>query len=371
MNQAKTAALLWMSERIGPAAQRKVMDQGGLEGFFERTESEWIALGLSPEEAVKLAERKNRERLDSRLETLERRDVRILIETDADWPVSSVPEALPPILFARGRATHSRPGLAVVGSRKPSAYGLEIARAIGREAGLRGVALVSGAALGIDMASHEGALDAKGTTLAVLGCGILVAYPPQAKELLDRIADQGMVLSQFFPEMEPRVETFPIRNKTIAALSESVVAVEGTLTSGTRHTVRFAREFGLRVFAVPGEITRPQAALPNRLLAEGALVVTHPADPVDPLRRKGASQLDLTFGADPKEKVVQAAEVPDSPLMRRLLDEIRQGRVTVDELLSLDLAPAGELNEALLALELGAWVRQEPGRRYAPTLKRR
>ncbi len=364
MRNGRERALLWLAESLAPAAQRRALAAIEEDGFFDRSSRDWIARGLTEKDARSLLDEKRRDGLEERFARMKAAGIGILTEIDAAFPYT-LPAArhLPPILFWKGTpALWRKAGIAVVGTRKPSAYGREIARAIGQEAGLRGEIVVSGAATGIDTEAHEGALGAGGPTVAVLGCGLHHVYPPDAGPLLERIARQGAVVSQFPPDTRPLARHFPIRNAVIAALCRSVVIVEGASKSGSRYTADYARKMGVRLFAVPGEITRPQAALPNRLLAEGARAVLSPADPSDPLAAKEAIQADLPLGNSDKRE--EKRDLPE--LHHRILEAVHTGNGLADDLAAMKLCGPAELNQALLELELSGRIRQEPGRRYTP-----
>ncbi|RJO67709.1 MAG: DNA-protecting protein DprA [Myxococcales bacterium] len=376
MSEDRQLALLFLAERLGPAGQRLALGSLNDLRLFERNADEWRAVGLSEKDAARLADPEGRRGLEERLKRLAALGARIVHCGEASYPYTvSAADRLPPILFLRGQgAAWRREGVAVVGSRKPSGYGREVAQEIGREAAARGVPVISGAAEGIDTAAHLGALDARGTTVAVLGFGLFNAYPASSRELLERIAGQGALVSQFPPETPPDRPNFPIRNAVIAALAETVVVVEGVETSGAGYTADYARKFGRTLFAVPGDIGRPQSALPNRLLAEGAAAVTKPADPFDPLARAIGAKTRRPAAARPSPSGKPAETTPEtiateelsglSDLEHLLTDAISAGKQTVDELLAVSQGDIGQVNAALLALELKGVVRQEPGRRY-------
>lgn len=373
-SESKYLHLLWLAEKLAPVGQRKALRYLEDREFFDRTKGDWIGLGLSEDEAANITDQKQREGLGDRLRKLKREGIRILTSGDGDFPFTlPLGDKLPPILFMRGNGQGwRREGLAVVGSRKPTAYGLEVAGAVAREAAFRGIPVISGAALGIDTAAHEGALEAGGATVAVLGSGLFHIYPPKAGPLLDRISERGAVISQFPPQKKPDKTTFPVRNHLIAAFSSGVVVVEGAGNSGARHTARAAKDMNIQLFAVPGDITRPQSSLPNRLLAAGALPVTTPADPSDPLAMKSGAQGELfpKKNAAASEKKGMMMEIPEDlpEFPGRIVALIREGANQIDELQAKTGADHGKLNEALLDLEIRGLVRQSAGRSYTATL---
>jgi DNA processing protein len=173
--------------------------------------------------------------------------------------------------------------VAIVGSRRATSYGREVARSLGNELGSAGVVVVSGLAFGIDACAHRGALDAGAPTVAVLGCGPDVAYPAAHRGLWRRIAEEGAVLSELPPGAVPWRWTFPARNRIMAALAGMTVVVEAAARSGSLVTARLASESGRRLGAVPGPVTSRASGGPNSLLSEGAVVVRGAADVLDAL----------------------------------------------------------------------------------------
>jgi DNA processing protein len=179
----------------------------------------------------------------------------------------------------------SREGVVtIVGSRRATSYGREVARSLSRELGSAGAVVVSGLAFGIDACAHRGALDAGAPNIAVLGSGPDVAYPAAHRGLWRRIAEQGAVLSELPPGATPWRWTFPARNRIMAALAGMTVVVEATARSGSMVTARLASEYGRQVGALPGPITSSASVGPNSLLADGAVVVRGAADVLDALR---------------------------------------------------------------------------------------
>jgi len=189
----------------------------------------------------------------------------------AGWPDRLAHlEAPPAELWIWGSALPRTPAVAVVGSRRATLAGLAVARRLGGELADAGVQVVSGMALGIDGAAHQGCLDAGGSTVAVLGCGIDVCYPVRHRELRDRIVASGCVLTEEAPGTQPLKGRFPKRNRLIAALAQAVVVVEATARSGALSTARWAADLGREVLAVPGSITVPQSLGANLLIRDGA-----------------------------------------------------------------------------------------------------
>jgi DNA processing protein len=239
--------------------------------------------------------------------------------------------------------------VALVGARRASAYGLEVARSLGRELAVAGVPVVSGMALGIDSAAHEGALEAGGLTVAVLAGGADLAYPRSRARLHRRIAAEGLVVSELPPGTSPHRWSFPARNRIMAGLAQMTVVVEGSVRSGSLITAGFAQDLGRELGAVPGQVTSALAAGPNGLIADGAHVVRSSADVLDVLYGPGAAP--------------PAARPKLEPRLADLLRAVERGEGSPDTLAS-DPAQAADVLAGLTELELLGLVRRAAGGRY-------
>lgn len=224
---------------------------------------------------------------------------RVITLLDRDYPMELAGIALPPpVLFVRGRLP-AAPAVAIVGSRLADGYGLEVAARFARYLAAAGVVVVSGLARGIDAAAHEGALAVSlGQTVAVLGCGMGVDYPPGHARLAAAIAAHGALVSEFSCGTLPRPWCFPVRNRTIAALAAVTLVVQATPRSGSLDTARHARELGRPVFAVPGPVSSPLSWGPHALLRRGALLAGHPEDILDALHAAPANPPEAAAGHD-------------------------------------------------------------------------
>jgi len=250
--------------------------------------------------------------------------------------------------------------VAIVGARRASAYGVEVAERLASDLAARGVTIVSGLARGIDTAAHRGALAAGGRTIAVLGAGVDVVYPPENVALAREVAAHGALLTQFAPGMPPLPQNFPTRNRTLAALALGVVVVEAAERSGSLITAGFAGDLGREVFAVPGKITSPTSAGAHKLLRDGATLVERWSDVVQEL-------------PEPWRRRVRAAAVSSMALGGPVAggDEARMlGLLSVDEAQHIErlIARAGtnaaRVGAILTSLELGGWARQLAGQRW-------
>jgi DNA processing protein len=283
---------------------------------------------------------------------------------DLDDPPALIHTTAPPERLAE---LCGAPAVAVVGTRRASAYGLEVAAAIGRGLAAAGVTVVSGLALGIDASAHRGALEVGGPTIAVLGCGADTAYPRTNRALYGRIRADGAAIAELPPGQQPARWTFPARNRIMAALAHVTVVVEAAERSGSLITAGFAQDLGREVCAVPGRVTARMAAGANQLLLDGAHLVRGAADVLDLIfgaggwkdgggrRNGGAGGADDGPGSparpsEPKERL--------DPALERVLVAVESGD-SVDEAARRVRMSASELRAALGRLELLGLVRRD------------
>jgi DNA processing protein len=291
------------------------------------------------------------------LEVLEQRLVKggiaTLTPADGDYPelLKAIPDP-PPALFVDGTIPE-RSSVALVGSRKASATGIETARVLGRALGERGVCVVSGLALGIDAAAHEGALEADGPTVGVLGCGVDVVYPSSNRALFERVRGNGAMVSEYCLGEPPLAWRFPARNRVISGLCEATVVVEAPERSGALITAGHALEAGRDVWAVPGPLGAPECRGSNKLIADGAEVLW---DVEEFLEAVG------TKATDPAESEPAAAvptELPETEAAA--LCGVGFEPTAVDVVAARSGVEMRKLLPALALLELKGYVRRDPG----------
>jgi DNA processing protein len=289
---------------------------------------------------------------------------------DADYPraLLDIGHAPPVIFYIGARELLNRPALAIVGSRHATPQGRASARDFAQAFAAAGLTVVSGLALGIDAAAHEGALMAVGSTIAVIGTGPDRVYPARNRELARRIAGRGGILSEFIPGTPPRKENFPRRNRLISGLSRGVLVVEATLSSGSLITARWAGEQGREVFAIPGSIHSPFAKGCHKLIREGAKLVETAQDVLDELRVPGAAAAAARGIDAPAAGIGAPARDGDAPDGgdAPLLTMMGHDAVSIDVLVertgaSVEAVAAGlirlELDDRVFALPGGLWQR--------------
>ncbi len=280
---------------------------------------------------------------------------------DPRYPALLGSVASPPGLHVRGEVTVGDAlAIAIVGARRASPYGLEVAERFAFDLAARGVTIVSGLARGIDTAAHRGALAAGGRTIAVLGCGIDVVYPPENARLMRQIEAQGAVLSQFAPGTPPLAYNFPTRNRTLAALALGVVVVEAGERSGALVTAGYAGDLGREVYAVPGRITSEESRGAHALLRDGAILVRTWADVVQELPDMWRSALHApeNLGSEIGRPSIESEEGRVLALLRP--DE----PLHIEALITRAELPPARAAAALVGLELGGWARQLEGQRW-------
>ncbi|MFD1407604.1 DNA-processing protein DprA [Kroppenstedtia eburnea] len=289
---------------------------------------------------------------------LEKREIRAVTLLDGEYPplLGQLPQP-PWVLYVRGDVSHLQgPGLAVVGTRKPTSYGKRVTRQLAGNIADRGWTVVSGLAAGVDGEAHRAALEAGGRTVAVLGCGVDVVYPRHHRDLYKEVVRKGAVISEVPPGTEPRPGLFPRRNRIISGLSWGTLVVEAAEKSGSLITAHHSLEQGREVFAVPGPVTSAWSRGTNRLIQEGAKCVIDADDLWMELNHVPQPEAPLREGPLPGTELQPQEQV--------LLDLLGEEPLTVDSLADRSDLPLGELHRQLLQLQVKGWVRQLPGAQF-------
>ena len=316
----------------------------------------------------------------------QRQEVRLVTLADSAYPrlLREIPDP-PPILFVRGSLAESdRFGVGVVGSRHATPYGRATAERLARELAGHGLTVISGGAVGIDVAAHRGALAIGGRTLAVLGCGLDIDYPRENRALFEQIAANGALITEYPLGAQPEAWRFPVRNRVISGLSLGVLVVEAPKQSGALITARFAAEHGRPVLTVPGNIDRETSAGSNELLKDGAVPVTETADVllafgmvVLPAPPQQALDLEEGMSETPAQEGTSAE--PNAPRRSSVLGALPEGQRKLLECLSLTprhidviAQEAGmtavQAGVEMTLLELSGLVRRLPGNTYIRAL---
>ena len=341
---------------VGPVAVATLLQHfGSLEAAWETDEGELIEAGITANAARAIIAERSGIDLDEELEKLERHDVRAIPLDDPAYPRLLREIPTPPILlYIRGTVEpEDELAIGIVGTRRATGYGTDMARRISTDLASAGVAVVSGLALGIDTVAHRAALDAGGRTIAVCGCGLDTIYPPRNRNLAARIVEQGAMVSEFPIGTKPDARNFPARNRIISGLSRGTVVVEAPRRSGALITARFAADQGRDVYAVPGSALSQASEGSHMLIRDGATLVTSGADVLEDLNLIAAQTAVQTRMA-----------LPESDEERRLFALIGAEPRHVDELCRESGLSIQETNGLLLALELKGLIRQQGFQHY-------
>ncbi|MEN6615175.1 MAG: DNA-processing protein DprA [Syntrophorhabdus sp.] len=288
--------------------------------------------------------------IDKDLALCEKLGVRIITIRDDSYPelLKHIPDA-PLVLYARG-TFHPGPGtriISIVGSRKASAEGINLAGKIGETLSFAGITVASGFARGIDTAAHERALTGSGKTVAVMGCGIDVCYPPENKGLLEKIIDEGLVLTEYSPGAAPLPFHFPERNRIIAGLSHGILVIEAAERSGSLITARLGLEYGREVMAVPGSVLTTRHAGSNRLIKDGAKLIE--------------SVQDVIFTCFPDIEFVPAEPVKLDSRENTIYSLIGFEKIHIDEVIERSAMNTSDVAALLTQLVVKNAVREVPG----------
>lgn len=370
--------LHWLALHLLPGlGARKTLDLLNVyhtpQAVFRATASELCARGVPGPIARTIATGCVFEDAASQHERMRKHGATLVTIHDEAYPTLLRQIFDPPLLlFALGRVEWlSRVAVAVVGSRQASTYGKAVAERLSGDLAARGVAIVSGMARGIDTAAHQGALAGGGPTVAVFGCGVDVIYPRENQKLAERLARDGLLVSEFVMGSPAYPQNFPIRNRIVSGLSAAVLVVEGAQYSGSSITARLALEQNREVFAVPGNITSQQSFGPNLLIKQGAQLVQSAADVLDGLPWDCRRQ--LADSPPPPETAQQSLDFgPMTPLAVHLLRILKPDiPLGLDEV--TDLCPDASSSEViamLFELELAGLVRQLPGKSFVKVMGR-
>src|SRR5437867_11514262 len=329
---------------------------------FDSNRSELEALGIPSEIVDDMLSPRSADRAQAEWDKATKLGVQIIDILDPTYPPLLREIYDPPIvLYIRGKNWNADlPQLAIVGTRRPTGYGINCAERLSEDLAARGLAVTSGLARGLDAAAHRGALRG-GTTYAVFGCGLDFVYPKENRELADLVKEKGAIISEFPLGTPPSPQNFPIRNRIIAGMSLGVTVVEAAEYSGSLITVRLALESGREIFAVPGNITSANSFGPHVLIRQGAKLVTYWQDIIEELphsiRERIFAPLVAQMQAAPEPKL-EGAEAR----VWKLLSV--QEAISIDTLLAKLPLPTSEVYSALLGLEISEYVRQLPGKKY-------
>jgi DNA processing protein len=362
MNSTEACIALNMLPTMGPVRLRKLLEVfGGPERILGAKRSDLRTIeGIGNEVADQITSWENTVDLAAELQRIRDFGAEVITAESPVYPRQLREIHAPPIvLYVWGQLTErDQHAIGVIGSRRTSHYGAESAKKLSYQLAYAGLTIVSGLARGIDTAAHQGALAAKGRTIAVIGSGLMKLYPPENAALAEKIRDgNGAIVSEFSMEIEPDRQTFPMRNRIISGWSHGILVVEAGLNSGALITASQAIEQGRSVYAVPGHINAPTAQGSNRLIQQGAKLVMDASDILD--------DLHILL---PEKQQLPATSVRSLPPLssdeRRVYDAINPTETAIDQIAMTCELPSATVSSVLLRLELKRLVKQLPGKYF-------
>src|ERR1043166_7188706 len=352
MDSREALVALNMIEHVGPVRLRQLLDHFGEAPAILRASRSQLqhVRGIGDDVAESISSWEKNIDLTGELQRIEQFGCHIVTQADDNYPDLLRQIYDPPIvLYVKGTLTaKDKNAVALVGSRLTTHYGLEIARKLAYQLAYVGVTVVSGGARGIDTAAHQGALSAKGRTIAVLGTGINLIFPSENADLFARIAENGAVMTQFPFNRKADKQSFPIRNRIVAGITLGTVVVEANLTSGALITANFAIENGRQIFAVPGRIDSPRSKGCHELIKKGAKLCEGAEDIL--------SEFEYLFpGTNRPDAMNDAASLPALSLSaseQTVYDLLDHEEKTIDELIRQSSLAPSAVSVALLGLEM-------------------
>jgi DNA processing protein len=356
MNSREALVALNMIPNVGPVRYRQLLGQfGDPAQVLGASKANLTRVpGINEVTAESIATWESTIDLPGELKRIEDFGCEVVIESDDHYPELLRQIYDPPmVLYVKGSLLRGdKNGVALVGSRMTTTYGMNTARKLGYQLAYMGITVVSGGARGIDTAVHQGALSAKGRTIAVLGTGINQVFPAENAQLFEKIAANGALVTQFPFNRPPDKQSFPIRNRIVAGMTLGTVVVEANLTSGALITANFAVENGRQVFAVPGPIDSPRSKGCHDLIKKGAKLCEGPEDIV--------TEFEYLFPTSNKSAALPGLTLTDN---EKLVYEAVDPRETfMDEVIAKTGLPASAVSVALLTLEMKKLVKQLPGK---------
>jgi DNA processing protein len=365
MDSKEAFVALNMIDHVGPVRVRQLLEHfGNAPAILQASRQQLRAVrGVGEDTADAIVGWEKSVNLAAELKRIEDFGCHIITQLDESYPPSLRQIYDPPIvLYVKGALTDcDKNAVAIVGSRQTTHYGIEVARKLGYQLAYVGVTVVSGGARGIDSAAHQGALSAKGRTIAILGTAINVVFPPENAELFQRIAGTGAILTQFPFNRNGDKQTFAIRNRIVAGMTLGTVVVEAGLSSGALITSNFATDYGRQVFAVPGRIDSPRSKGCHELIKKGAKLCEGAEDIL--------SEFEYLFPTtnrppSPNETgVLPAIALSDSE--QKAFEVLRKDdEISIDDVIRQSGLPSSVVSVALLSLEMKRLVKQLPGKMF-------
>jgi DNA processing protein len=341
------------------------------DGVFRASLAELEACNLPGSVAQAVFKKEAFKRAEKELAAVRRiAGCRLLNWTEPEYPQSLLQIYDPPVmLYVRGDPQIlNLPSISIVGTRKPTLYGTQVAERLGRDLAARGLVIVSGMARGIDAIGHQGAMSANGRAIGVLGTGIDICYPKENKKLYEKVLERGAIIGEFPLGTHPAPENFPVRNRIVAGIPLGVIVVEGAQYSGSLITARLAMEFGREVFGVPGNVTQPASFAPNQLIKQGAKLVAGAEDVIEELPTPVRAALVQAEQPEAEQRnLLLAASLNTSEKKLYELLSAEEPR-HIDDIVERSGLNSSEVLATLFDLEMKGIIRQLPGKQFSKVL---
>jgi len=369
------ASLSWLALTLTPGiaarlSARLLREYGSPEGVFRASLTGIESCNVPALAAQAIFKKQMFWRAEKEVDTLRKVGGKLVNWKDPEYPQSLLQIYDPPVmLYVRGdTGILNSPSLSIVGTRRPTVYGTQMAERIGRDLASRGLTIVSGLARGIDAIAHQGATAAGGRAIGVLGTGIDVCYPKENKKLYEKVLERGAIISEFPTGSHPAPENFPVRNRIIAGMPLGVVIVEGKQYSGSLITARLAMEFGREVFGVPGNVTQEVSFAPNLLIKQGAKLVTNAEDVIEELPTPVRAALVKAEAVEAEQRNLLVVDGL-TPVQRKLYELLSAEESRhIDDLVDTSGLNSSEVLATLFDLEMKGIIRQLPGKQFSKVL---
>jgi DNA processing protein len=344
--------------------KRLIKQFGSPQRVFQMTPQQLMAVeGISNHLAATIVNFKAPRWIRAELDQVHQKGYTVVTLADGSYPslLKEIPDP-PPFLYVSGHLADTHKNIAVVGSRNATAYGISATQNLCADLTAFDMTIVSGMALGIDTAAHQGALAARGKTVAVLGSGLNLIYPAENRRLFERISEQGAVISEFALDTKPEAHNFPIRNRIISGMSMGTIVVEASRKSGSLITARLAADQNREVFAVPGSIQSFKSTGTHTLIKQGAKLVENAQDVLEELT---AFTAYVPVPAESMDRPIDHRLASLAPDEVDLYNRLSPYPLHIDAIVRKTNIEPGKLLSLLLHLELKGMVQQLPGKRFA------
>ncbi len=368
MDSREALIALNMLPHVGPVRVRQLLEHfTDPSSILAASKANLVRVpGIGEDTAASIANWEKQIDLAAEIKRIQEFGCHVLIQSDEDYPPLLRQIYDPPlVLYVKGTlSAKDKNAVAVVGSRLTTHYGTETARKLSYQLAYMGITVVSGGARGIDTAAHQGAISGNGRTIAVLGTGINLVFPPENAKLFERIAASGAIATQFPFNRPADKQSFPIRNRIVAGMTLGTVVVEANLTSGALITANMAVEYGRQVFAVPGRIDSPRSKGCHDLIKKGAKLCEGAEDIV--------SEFEYLFPSTNRGSNLKDESAPPgldlNETEQLVYDTLKDGEISIDQAIELSGLPTSTVSVALLTLEMKRLVKQLPGKIFVRNL---